>query len=230
MFPTTPARAKCSGSWHATMYGPMEPFDHTIATDHELREFYAQPLQRVLDKEVDRFDDVCRAFIASTPLVMAATVSADGLCDCSPRGGAPGFVRVLDDQRLLLPDDRGNNRLDSLRNIVATGQIGLLFLVPGRQETLRVNGRAWVTTDADLLAQAPVAGKIPPAGIGVQIRTAFMHCGKALIRSKLWQPDAWPDLDAVPTREEIQVAHVGDMTLEEYKALTVESYGKNLTW
>jgi uncharacterized protein len=208
----------------------VDPFADTIATEDELRELYAQPIPRVLEKEIDALDDVCRAFIASTPIVMAATSSADGLCECSPRGGAPGFVRVLDDQRLLLPDDRGNNRIDTLRNVVATGQIGLLFIVPGRRETLRVNGRAWITTDPQLLAQAPVAGKVPPAAIGVQMRTAFMHCGKALIRSKLWEPDAWPDLDAVPTREEIQVAHLGGMTLEEAAAATVESYTQRITW
>jgi len=208
----------------------MAAFDHTIATQDELRALYATPLARVLEKEIDAFDDVCRAFIASTPIVMVSTTSAEGLCECSPRGGAPGFVNVLDDHRLLLPDDRGNNRLDTLRNVVATGQIGLLFLVPGRRETLRVNGRAWITTDAELLATVPVAGKVPPAGIGVQLRTAFMHCGKALIRSHIWEPGEWPDLAAVPTREEIQVAHLSGLTLEEAAAGTAESYTQRLTW
>jgi PPOX class probable FMN-dependent enzyme len=208
----------------------MIPFKDTIHTQEGLRALYDQPRRRVLDKEVDALDAVCRAFIAATPLVMVATSSAEGLGDCSPRGGAPGFVHVVDERRLLLPDDRGNNRIDTLRNIVATGQVGLLLLVPGRRETLRINGRAWITTDPQLLAAARVAGKVAPAGIGVEIRTAFLHCGKALIRSHLWEPERWPDLDAVPTREEITMAHIGGTTLEEELAATRESNTQRLTW
>lgn len=211
--------------------GVMAPFADTIATEDELRALYERPRQRSLDKEIDRLDHNCRAFIAHSPLVLVATTSADGLCDASPRGGVPGWVAVLDDERLLLPDDRGNNRLDSLSNIVATEQIGLLFLVPGRRETLRVNGQAWITTDPEVLARAPLNGKLPPAGIGVQVRTAFLQCGKALIRSRLWEPEAWPDLDQLPPTAEIMRDHgVPGSTVEDMEAVTRESYTQRLTW
>jgi PPOX class probable FMN-dependent enzyme len=209
----------------------MGAFENTVATQDELRELYAQPLQRTIDKEIDHIDRNCRAFIAHAPFVSIATASAGGLCEVSPRGGAPGWVAVLDEHRLLLPDDRGNNRLDSLTNIVETEQVGLLFLVPGRRETLRVNGRAWITTDADVLAHAPLNGKIPPAGIGVEVRTAFLQCGKALIRSGLWQPENWPDIDGLAPSAEMYKDHIaGGMTTEQMDEALRESYTQRLTW
>ena len=210
----------------------MEPFADTIATQDELRAVYPQPpTPRSVAKEMSHFDRHIRAFIARSPIVVVATASADGLCEASPRGGEPGWVRVLDDHRLLMPDNRGNNRLDALRNIVATGQIALLFLVPGRRETLRVNGEAWITTDRELLEQVSLDGKVCPAGVGVWVRTAYMQCAKALMRSQIWEPDAWPDLDGLAPPAEISRDHAApDATVEAIEASLQESYTQRYTW
>jgi PPOX class probable FMN-dependent enzyme len=122
-----------------------------------------------------------------------ATAGADGRCDVSPRGGAPGFVSALDEGRLAIPDASGNNRLDTVSNILQSGEIGLLFLIPGLSETLRVNGRACITSDPDLLAQHASFGKAPRAIIGVDVREAFLHCAKAVTRGALWDTDTQPD-------------------------------------
>ncbi len=135
-----------------------------------------------------RLDAHCRAFIARSPFLVLATCDADGGLDASPRGDAPGFVAVLDDSTLLLPDRPGNRRVDSFGNIVANPGVGLLFFVPGLPETLRVNGTARITTDPGLLAPLAVQGKVPTAGLLIAVHEAFFHCGKALIRSKLWDP------------------------------------------
>ncbi len=210
----------------------MRPFADTIATREELRGVYTQPpTPRSVAKEMDHFDRHIRAFIAHSPFVVVATASIEGLCESSPRGGAPGWVKVLDDHRLLIPDNRGNNRLDALTNIVDTGQIALLFLVPGRTDTLRVNGQAWITTDATLLADVPLDGKICPAGIGVRVRTAFMQCAKALMRSQIWQPDAWPVLEELARPAEISRDHAAPASsVEAVEASLQESYAKRYTW
>ena len=127
------------------------PFDHVLTTVDELRELYRQPSRLVQGKKVGTLDDATRTFIAASPFVLLATAAADGSCDVSPRGGPPGFVRALDDRRLALPDLSGNNLLDSLVNLTSNPHVGLLFLLPGRDETLRVDGRAWVTVDPTVL-------------------------------------------------------------------------------
>ena len=143
------------------------PFDHVIRTPDELYATYSEPGDGVRAKAVATFDEHCRAYIALSPFVLVATVDSEGRCDVSPRGGDAGFVTVLDDTRLAIPDASGNNRLDTLRNVTQTGQIGLLFLIPGLAETLRVNGRACITTDPELLAAHVVGqGKPPKAVIG----------------------------------------------------------------
>lgn len=152
----------------------------------ELRERYGAPTERSLLKEMTRLDAHCRNFIALSPFLVIATTGADGLGDCSPRGDAPGFVAVLDDTTLLIPDRLGNNRTDSLCNIIDNPGIGLLFLLPGVNETLRVNGLGRITTDAALLAPLSAQGKAPRSGLLVEIKEAYLQCGKALIRSKLW--------------------------------------------
>src|SRR3954471_6687674 len=174
------------------------PFDHVIRTPDELYAMYSEPGDGVRAKAVATFDEHCRGFIARSPFVLVATVDSEGRCDVSPRGGDAGFVTVLDDTRLTIPDASGNNRLDTLRNITQTGQIGLLFMIPGMSETLRVNGRASVTMDPELVARHEVGqGKPPKAVIGVDLDEAFLHCAKAYMRSKLWDTAAWPDGSAL---------------------------------
>jgi uncharacterized protein len=159
----------------------------TVTTTDELATHYARPLERVLKKELDHVDALGRAFIAASPFLVLATGSDAGL-DCSPKGDRPGFVQVAEDGRtLMLPDRRGNNRLDGLRNIVEDPRVGLIFFIPGANETYRVNGRARVSADPSLRRRFAVDGKEPSTVIVVAVEQAFPHCPKALIRSDLWR-------------------------------------------
>jgi PPOX class probable FMN-dependent enzyme len=169
-----------------------------IRSVDELRAMYPKPLDRALQKSLTRIDQHMRAFIARSPFVCLGT-STTGAADVTPRGDAPGFVQVLDDHTLLLPDWPGNNRLDSLANIIANPHIGLLFLVPGVDESLRVNGTATITTDPALVTRWDVGGKHPRAVLVVDVKEAYLHCGKALIRSKLWKDDYKVERTALPS-------------------------------
>lgn len=153
-----------------------------------VRAQYAEPSHMAKAKQLDHLDKHCKAFIALSPLVMVASSDAAGRLDNTPRGDAPGFVAVLDDVTLVIPDRRGNNRVDTMLNLVENPRVGLLFLVPGINETLRVNGTARVTTDVALLEPLAADGKIPKVGVVVTAEEVFFHCGKPLIRSKLWDP------------------------------------------
>lgn len=195
-----------------------------------LREVYRPPRQPSLDKEVDHLDRHCRDFIAHSPFVVLATATADGArVDVSPKGGTPGFVAVLDEHRLAIPDMSGNNRLDSLRNIVEGGRAALLFFVPGVEETMRVNGTAAVSMDPEVRASAAVAGKEPNVCVVVTVDTAFIHCAKALKRAGLWDVDRWPDTSAMATPACMLKDHIGGMTLEQSQARLDASYAAT-TW
>jgi PPOX class probable FMN-dependent enzyme len=175
----------------------MPPFKDVLTSEAEIRAIVGTPVSRSLLKEQTRLDEHFRAFIAHSPFVLIATAGADGTCDVSPKGDAPGFVRVLDDSRLVIPDRNGNKRLDGIKNILSNPHVGLLFMVPGRDETLRVNGRAWITTDAELLQPSAVNGVTPRLAIGVEVQQAFLHCVKSFRRSRLWTKDTWPPADAL---------------------------------
>ena len=174
-------------------------FRDAITTVEGLRELYRDPGARGKAKEVDHLDANCVAFLAHSTFVMVATADGEGHHDNSPRGGPPGFVKALDARRLAIPDLSGNNRLDTLQNIVRTGGIGLLFMVPGIDETLRVNGRATVTTDPEVLAACVVEGRVPRVAVGVTVDSAYIHCAKALRRGGLWDSASWPDTADMPT-------------------------------
>src|SRR4051794_14297149 len=165
----------------------------TVTAADQLATLYARPSERVLRKEIDHIDTTGRAFIAASPFLVLATGSSQGL-DCSPKGDRPGFVQVEDDGRtLLIPDRRGNNRIDSLKNLVEDPRIGLIFLVPGANETYRVNGRARVSADPSFKRRFAVDGKEPTTVIVVSVEQAFQHCPKALVRSDLWKAGSgWP--------------------------------------
>lgn len=164
-----------------------------------LRRLYAQPTERAVRKELDRLDAHCARFIAMSPLVVVASSDAQGHMDASPRGGAPGFVRLLDDRTLLIPDAPGNNRLDTLTNILATGQLGLLFLVPGVDETLRVNGSARLRDEPGLQQHFAHEKRAPRLVIELHVQQAYLHCAKALMRSSLWSADNRIERAALPT-------------------------------
>jgi len=165
-----------------------------IANLDDLRRVYAAPHEMALRKELDHIDRHSREFIERAPLVVVSTADADGWPDASPRGDAPGFVTVIDDKRLHLPDRPGNNRLDSFQNLLSNARIALLFMVPGRLETLRVNGTARLMTDPELINQHAVNGKPARAVVEIVAKSVYFQCGKALVRSALWQPEKWPSL------------------------------------
>jgi uncharacterized protein len=165
-----------------------------------------QPVSdEVTAKTLPVLDHHCRAFIARAPFVLMATSDRQGRMDISPKGDPPGFVRVLDDRTLAIPDRPGNQRFDSLRNLIDFPRIGLIFLIPGKSETLRISGSAKIVTDQALRDGMAVAGKVPALAIVVEVEEAFFHCGKAFVRSRLWQPDFWPSLKGLPTLAETMI-------------------------
>lgn len=170
-----------------------------ITTEAELRDRFAPPSRLATLKQLDHLDHNCRRFIALSPFFCLATARPDGLADNSPRGDAPGFVQVVDERTLVIPDRPGNNRLDSMANIVHNPNVGLLFFIPGVTEMLRVNGRARIVTAPAVLARFEVHGRCPKAAIQVEVVEAFLHCSKALIRSRLWHEDAKVDRKVLPT-------------------------------
>jgi PPOX class probable FMN-dependent enzyme len=208
----------------------MSPFTNVITSEQELREITGTPSTRAVQKERSALDAHCRAFIARSPFLLMATSSVDGRCDVSPKGDAPGFVLVLDEHRLLIPDRPGNKRLDGMRNLVANPHVGLIFVVPGREETLRVNGRAWITRDPELLGRLVVQGKTPFLAIGVEVEECFLHCAKAFRRSHLWAHEQWPEPAVLPSLACVlfdQIKPQG-VTLEDYEREIKEAYAKRL--
>jgi PPOX class probable FMN-dependent enzyme len=171
---------------------------HDIATLADLETLYAEPSGASLAKEVDYLHPHYRAFVEASPFCLLSTVSNNG-GDCTPRGDAPGFVQVLDDRTLLLPDRRGNNRIDSLRNIIADPRVGLLFLVPGVNETLRVSGTAKISTDPALISRCVAHDKAPATVLVIAIQSVFFQCARALMRSHLWSADAQIPRTALPS-------------------------------
>jgi uncharacterized protein len=167
----------------------MDDRPATIDDEVQLRGLYQEPMELALLKQLDRLDDHCRNFIAHSPFVVIGSTRPGRGTDVSPRGDAPGFARVLDANTIAIPDRPGNNRLDTMSNITADAEIGLLFFIPGIDETLRVNGQARLSRDPALLAAAAVKGREPRLIIVVTVREAFLHCGKALKRSRLWHDD-----------------------------------------
>jgi PPOX class probable FMN-dependent enzyme len=153
---------------------------------------------------------MARRLIAAAPMVFVATHATDGRSDVSPRGGQPGFVTVLDDRHLAIPDATGNRRLDTLENVVDSGRVALIFVIPGRDTTLRVNGRACVTAEPKLLDRLTPVGKPPRTAIVIEAEEVYAHCPKAFVRSKLWDPATWPDPATMPTAAEVAVAHRRD--------------------
>ena len=178
-----------------------------LDTVEDLRALFPFPAERARAKQLDRLDHHCRRFIDLSPFLVLAT-GADTL-DASPRGGAPGFVRVVDEVTLLIPDAPGNNRLDSLTNLVHHRRAGILFLIPGVDETLRVNGDARIRTDAETLNTLHDGRRIPTVAIEVTVREAYLHCAKALMRSRLWSDEARIERSALPTLGEMLAEQTG---------------------
>jgi PPOX class probable FMN-dependent enzyme len=173
-----------------------------IATLEALEALYGQPAKASLIKEVDHVTPQYRALVEASPFAVLATSGPEGL-DCSPRGDHPGFVRVVDSKTLMMPDRRGNNRTDSLRNIMRDPRVALLFLIPGSGTTLRVNGRAQLSTDAELLSSFVVDGKAPRSVVVIHVDSVYFQCARAVVRSDLWNPDKHVEASCIPTPGQI---------------------------
>ncbi|MCL7746233.1 MSMEG_1061 family FMN-dependent PPOX-type flavoprotein [Halalkalibacter alkaliphilus] len=182
--------------------------ESAITTEEELRNIVGSPHKNVVNKTISVIDEHCKNFIARSPLLFLATADSKGHCDVSPRGDEPGTVLVLNDHQLVIPDRPGNKRLDSISNILSNPQIGLLFLIPGLDDVLRINGRATIIKNDDILNQMSLKGKKPLLGIGVDVEEAFIHCPRALNQSNIWNRESWEDKEALPTLMEIFHAHL----------------------
>jgi PPOX class probable FMN-dependent enzyme len=190
----------------------MDPFATALSSPDQLAELYEPATERAWAKDIGMLDEAAVGLIVASPLVIIASQDAEGRADATPRGGPPGFVAVLDEHHLAIPDATGNRRLDTLTNVIATGQVGLLFLIPGRDQTLRVNGRACVSAAPEVLEAAGAVGKPPRTAIVVRADEVYAQCPKAFIRSHLWDATTWPSPDDVPTAAEVMLAHLRDPT------------------
>jgi hypothetical protein len=187
-------------------------FTQPITTLEQLREIIAEPNELAVRKQISVIDEHCRAFIERSPFLFLATSNARGDCDVSPKGDAPGFVQVLDETTIVIPDRPGNNRLDSLQNIIDNPHAAAIFIIPGAEWTLRVNGRATIIRDEDILERSAVGGKRPALGIAIEVEEAFLHCPKCMLRSKLWQTEGWAAKDELSfaqiVRDHVQLTDV----------------------
>jgi uncharacterized protein len=181
--------------------------ERAVTSEHELRELYGHPGARAVAKERPTLNEDCRAFIAHAPFLVMG----------------PGFVHVLDDHHLAIPDRLGNNRLDGMRNVVENGHVGLLFLIPGREDTLRVNGRATIVRDEALLERLAVNGKRPVTALVVEVEQVFMHCARAFKRAGLWEPERWPDTSDVRSMQRM----IWDLLPEKPAGQTVDQYERD---
>lgn len=170
---------------------------HRLDSLESLRAIYRYPAQAIVEKERPTIDEATKQFLERCRFAVVGTFDADGNADTSPRGGDSGFIRVLDPQHVAMADLGGNNRLDTLQNIVASGRIAFVFVVPGQSETVRVNGEAWVTTDPEILARFQLP-RVPKAAIVTKVQTTYMHCAKAFHRSGMWDPNVWSELADTP--------------------------------
>jgi len=197
-----------------------------VSDEAGLRGLYKPPMELAVLKQLDRLDAHCRNFLAHSPFVVIGSTRPGRGTDVSPRGDAPGFARVLDDHTIVIPDRPGNNRLDTLSNIVTDAEVGLLFFIPGIDETLRVNGTARLSRDPEFLAAAAVGGREPRLVIVVTVREAFLHCGKALKRSRLWHEDYRVDKKAFPSlgRMIVEQTKPKDVTVEQAETFIAENY------
>ena len=204
-------------------------FEEVIISRERLRELNKHPSHFVRNKEIDHLDDICRRFIAASPFVVIASRGPDGRLDVSPKGDPAGFVKVLDDKTLAIPDRLGNNRLDTFENLLSCPDVGLIFIIPGNGDTLRVSGKGQIVRDSALQDSLAINGKPPNLAMVITVQEAFLHCPKCIIRSRLWKPDQWPDLSDVPTLAEAMIAH-GSLSesMTEVEAVIENSNTKRL--
>ena len=186
----------------------MRIFKETISTKEELCSLVGTPSDLALHKVISELDEHCRHFISQSPFLFMSTSDQTGRCDVTPRGDAPGFVLIPNNKCLVIPERPGNRRMDSMCNIIENPHVGLIFLIPGLEETLRINGRACIVRDESLLSQMQVKGRSPLLGIGIEIEECFIHCAKAFKRSNLWTNKSWPKKEELPSIPNMLAAHI----------------------
>ena len=207
----------------------MPRFRDVIRTEAALREVVGEASQIVWDKEIARVDEHCRRFIARSPFVLIATRGASGLVDISPKGDPAGFVRVLDEVTVAIPDRLGNRRMDTYRNVIGNPDVGLIFLIPGVRDTLRVSGKGEIVRDADLRATMAVKGRAPDLVLVVHVERTFFHCTKCMVRSSLWDPSGWPDTAGLSSSAEALFAHAQpDATVQDMQTLIEDDIKERL--
>jgi PPOX class probable FMN-dependent enzyme len=199
-----------------------------INTQEALRQLYAQPAERAVKKQINALDVHCKSFIALSPFALLATSDTDHNMDASPRGGAAGFIKVDALGRVLIPDSPGNNRLDSLENIIRTGKVGLLFLIPGFEETLRVNGTAVLSLDPKDIGVCADERRTPKAVIKVTVEAAYLHCAKAFLRSKLWDASSLVPRETLPTVGKMMSDQSGGLHVPETREDMLRRYAPDL--
>lgn len=204
-------------------------FSEVVTTEAQIREVIGHASDRIRTKAVAVLDDHCRAFISNCPFVLIGSCDAEGNMDVSPKGDPAGFVRVLDESTLAIPDRPGNRRADTFVNVLQRPAVGLLFLIPGRQDTLRMNGNAMIVRDRWLRDQMVVAGKTPEVALVVKIREVFFHCPKCMIRSNLWNPGQWPDVRGMASFARIKVDRGKlEVSVEEMEAFVAKNTRERL--
>lgn len=195
-----------------------------VTSVEDMQSVLGEPMPQVLIKEIDHIDDICRDFIAKSPFCVIASANPRGHIDVSPKGDPVGFVRVLDEKHLAIPDRPGNRRADTFHNLLRDPRLGILFIIPGKTETLRVSGEARITRDESLRQSMPVNRKVPELALVVHVERVFMHCPKCMVRSKIWQPEEWPDSTKVAGIGETMIQHGKlDMTHDELYAEVVRT-------
>ncbi len=189
-------------------------FNQVITSREEFRSIMPEPSELVTRKALDRLDKHCGVFINRAPFMVLATADSNGHIDVSPKGDPQGFVKIIDNTTLAIPDRPGNRRADSIENILQNPKVGLIFIIPGKTETLRVNGNALIVRDDDLRDSMKVQGQSPDFAIVVNVEEAFFHCSKCMIRSKLWEAECWPSLEGLPRLAETMV-DAGELDISE---------------
>jgi PPOX class probable FMN-dependent enzyme len=197
-----------------------------ISAEDTLRATLGEPSEVVQAKVSHRLNELTRQFVERSPFLCLATSAADGTCDVSPRGDPAGFVKVVDERTLLLPDRPGNRLADSFRNVLENPHVALLFVIPGISDTFRVNGRAAIVEDPELLAPCAVEGKVPKLGLRIEIDEAYTHCPKAFLRAQLWDPDRYADRSELPSSGELMRSVGADVDPKEYDAERAERYAR----
>lgn len=207
----------------------MDQFNDIVTSEAQFRAVMGHPSSLVLKKHIHALDDYCRVFIERSPFILLASADSEGHMDVSPKGDPAGFVKVLDEHTLAVPDRLGNRRADTFRNLLANPQVGLIFLVPGKEETLRVSGRAFIVRDAWIRARMTVRDREPDFAIIIKVDEAFFHCSKCIVRSRLWDTAAWPSTAGLPSLAQTSVAHARlKESVEEVQVLIDKSLCERL--